>query len=59
MLAGEAVIPYLARLLDIRMNNSVTPGDSKRARVVYIYKEGDRSVVGNYRPVGLTSVACI
>jgi hypothetical protein len=52
------MIPYLARLLDITMNNNSTPRDWKQAIVVPIYKGGDRSVVGNYRPVSLTSVVC-
>jgi hypothetical protein len=30
----------------------------KKAIVVSIYKEGDRSLVSNYRPVSLTSVVC-
>ena len=30
-LGGEAMIPYLARLLDITMNNGTLPGDWKRA----------------------------
>jgi hypothetical protein len=57
-LGGEAMIPYLVRLLDITMNNNAIPGDWKKAIVVPIYKGGDRSVVGNYRPVSLTSVVC-
>ena len=55
-LGGEAMIPYLARLMDITMNNNAVPDDWKKAIVVPIYKGGDRSVVGNYRPVSLTSV---
>jgi len=31
------MIPYLARLLDITMNNNATPGDLKKAIVVPIY----------------------
>jgi len=57
-LGGEAMIPYLARLLDIMMNNNVIPGDWNKAIVVPIYKGGDGSVVGNYRPVSLISVVC-
>ena len=37
-LGGEAMIPYLARLLDITMNNSTLPGDWKRATVISIHK---------------------
>jgi len=52
------MIPYLARLLDITKNNNPIPGDRKKAIVFPVYKGGDRSVVGNYRPVSLKSVVC-
>ena len=32
------MIRYLARLMDIRMNNNTVPGDWKKAIVVPIYK---------------------
>jgi hypothetical protein len=51
-------MPYLARLLDITMNNNAIPGDCKKAIVVPIYKGRDRLVVGNCRWVSLTSVVC-
>jgi len=57
-LGGEAIIPYLARLLDITMNNCTLPGDWKKATVIPIHKGSDRSLVTNYRPVSLTSVVC-
>ena len=57
-LSGEAMIPYLARLLDITMNNGALPADWKRAMVVPVHKGGDRSLVTNYRPVSLSSVVC-
>ena len=57
-LGGEAMIPYLARLLDITMNNGALPGDWKTATVIPIHKGGDRSLVTNYRSVSLTSVVC-
>jgi hypothetical protein len=55
-MCGEAMIPYLARLLDITFNNGTIPRDWKKTTVVPIHKGGDRSVVTNYRPVSLTSV---
>jgi len=57
-LGGEAMIPYLARLLDITFNNGTLPREWKRAVVVPIHKGGDRSSAKNYRPVILTSVVC-
>ena len=57
-LGGEAMIPYLAWLLDITVNNATIPSDWKRATVVTIYKGRDQSVVTNYGPVSLTSLVC-
>jgi len=57
-LGAEAMIPYLARLLDIIMNNGTLPADWKRAIVVPVHKEGDRSLATNFRPVSLTSAVC-
>ena len=49
-MGGEATIPYLARLLDITINNGTIPRDWKKGTVFPIHKGGDRSVVKNYRP---------
>jgi hypothetical protein len=57
-MGGKATIPYLARLIDISINNSTLPAEWKKAIVVPIYKGGDRTVVQNYRTVSLTSVVC-
>jgi len=37
-LGGEVIFPYLARLLDITLNNGTLPGDWKRATVIPIHK---------------------
>jgi hypothetical protein len=55
-LCGVAVAPYLARLLEISLNNASIPSNWKRATVLPTYKGGDRSAVSNYRPISLTSV---
>jgi hypothetical protein len=52
------MILYLARLLDITMNNGTLPGDWKRATVIPIHKGDDRSLVTNYTSVSLTSAVC-
>jgi hypothetical protein len=52
------MILYLARLLDVTVNNAAIPSDWKKAIVVPIYKGGDRSLVSSYGPVSLTSVVC-
>ena len=57
-LGGEAMIPYLARLLDITLNKGTLPADWKRGMVFPVHKRGDRSLVTNYRPVSLTSAVC-
>ena len=43
-LGGEAMIPYLTRLLDITINNNAIPGDWIKGIVVPTYK-GGRSIV--------------
>jgi hypothetical protein len=50
------MIPYLARLLDITINNATIPSDWKKAIVFPIYKRDNRSLTSNHRPVSLTSV---
>jgi hypothetical protein len=50
--------PYLARLLEISLNNVTIPSDWKGTTVVPIYKGSDRSAVTDYRPISLTSVVC-
>jgi hypothetical protein len=57
-LGMEAIIPYLARLLDITISNAAISSDWKRAMVVPTYKGGNRSVVTKYRPVSLTLLIC-
>jgi hypothetical protein len=44
-LGGEAMTPYLARLLEISLYNATIPSDWKNA-------------ITNYRPISLTSVVC-
>jgi len=40
-LGGETIVPYLAQLLDITMNNGTLPADWKRTIVALVHKVGD------------------
>jgi len=55
---GKPITPYLARLLEISLNNATIPNDLKIATLVPIYKGADRSAVSNYRPTSLNSMVC-
>jgi len=50
--------PYLARLLEISLNNATIPRDRKLATVVHIYRGGYQSALSNCRHISLTSVVC-
>jgi len=52
------MIPYLARLINITVNNGTLPADRKGTMVFPVHKGGDRSLVTNYRLVTSTSVVC-
>jgi len=50
--------PYLARLLEISLNNAANTREWKIATVFYMYKGVYRSAIPNYRSINLTSVVC-
>lgn len=56
-MAGELLIP-LKILFDSSMEEGVVPEDWRIAHVTPIYKKGNKSDPGNYRPVSLTSIFC-
>ena len=45
-------------LFDKTLHEGILPNDFKIAEVRPIFKKGDKSNPGNYRPVSLTSVIC-
>ncbi|CAM4371744.1 unnamed protein product [Caretta caretta] len=56
-LAPEIASP-LARIFNESVNSGVVPYDWRTANTVPIFKKGEKSDPGNYRPVSLTSVVC-
>ena len=57
-LFGEDMIPYLARLLEIKMKHFTQSFAWKIAIIFPVHKGVYRSLVTNYRSVSLTSVVC-
>uniref|UniRef100_A0A452GZ21 Reverse transcriptase domain-containing protein n=1 Tax=Gopherus agassizii TaxID=38772 RepID=A0A452GZ21_9SAUR len=56
-LAREIASP-LVKIFKQSVNSGVVPYDWRIANVVPIFKKGNKSDPGNYRPVSLTSVVC-
>lgn len=48
----------ICELFNKSLQTGVLPKEWKEANVTCIFKKGDKSVPGNYRPVSLTSVLC-
>ena len=48
----------LHHIFELSFAESKVPSDWKTATVVPIFKKGDKSSPGNYRPVSLTSIIC-
>jgi len=52
------MIPYLARIFEISLNNATIPSVWKIPSVVPIYNGSDRSAISDCRHICLTSVIC-
>jgi hypothetical protein len=50
------ITPALTELLNQSLNEGLFPSQLKIAKIIPIYKAGDRTLVENYRPIALLSV---
>ena len=50
--------PSLTQVFAASLNQSKLPSDWKTVHIVPTYKEGDKSLPNNYRPISLTSLCC-
>jgi hypothetical protein len=55
---SKSLAKPLKLLFDLTLQNGKLPNDFKTAEVRPIFKKGDKSQAGNYRPVSLTSIIC-
>ena len=53
--AGDSIIPSLNHLFNLSLSSVIFPEDWKVAKVTSIYKSGDKSDCGNYRPISVIS----
>jgi hypothetical protein len=55
-LEREKGAKMLIELMKMITNTGFCPGEWKNARTILLYKEGERSNPGNWRPITVTSV---
>ena len=55
--AAEVISSPLTYIMDLSLTSATVPDDFKLARVLPIYKKGNRNYEGNYRPVSILPVA--
>ena len=53
---SSIIIEPLTYICNLSFQTGLVPDELKRARIVPVYKKGDRSVITNYRPISLLSV---
>ena len=54
-LAADVISPYLSFLIDFMFSNGLFPSILKIAKVIPIFKSGEKQTVNNYRPISLLS----
>ena len=54
--AGDSIIKSLMYLFNLVLNTGIFPDYMKLAKITPIYKSGERTNCGNYRPISIISV---
>ena len=54
---ADEIAPCLCKIFQKSLNSGEVPSDWRKANVVPIFKNGEREIAANYRPVSLTCIA--
>ena len=54
--AADLIAPFIAHIINLSLEQGTVPDDMKHSKVIPLFKKGDRSDPGNYRPVSILSV---
>lgn len=55
---AEPIAHVFTHIFRLSLHNSILPDDWRTARVIPVFKKGDRLNVENYRPISITSGPC-
>lgn len=55
---AEIIARFLVIIFDVSIKTSSVPDDWLLARVIPVFKKGNRLLVSNYRPISLTCICC-
>ena len=50
---ANEIVSAISHIINLSLRTNTVPEDFKVARVVPLYKKGDRNYVGNFRPVSI------
>lgn len=55
---AEMIARFLVRIFSVSLSSATLPKDWRTARVVPVLKNGQATLITNYRPISLTSSCC-
>ena len=54
-LSSSILAPALAKIINLAIDTGVYPSNLKIAKVIPIFKKGDKTLINNYRPISILS----
>ena len=51
--ANPGIVPWITRFINLSLSTGVFPDEWKHAKICPLFKKGDCSICGNYRPISI------